>query len=282
MVPLTAEHPDRTRQRVALALERPHPGSPLPSVWSGAPHALRPLVPKRLGPGGELLVTPLAIGLDRTKHVPALPAAPWQEPIGGLPPGEEHRDLDPGRQTLLQACEPVAGSARFLAKAEPRLGSPLSLETPHGVVAEGEPPSIRIGPSTKCEADFDMDGAVGVARVLLALTLAMVVVRCNRFEMTCALVFFTSGVLQAHRERPRVDWGGGGDQGRDGKAADRGSQGVGRPGTDAETVRPLGGIWRIDEEAIQARAGFLSCLRHHEGISYTKDMRPWRLGESEV
>src|SRR5437763_12364929 len=109
MVPLTDEHTDRKRQLVELALERPHQVSPLPSVCSGEQHALIPLVPKRLGPCGELLVTQLAIGLDRTNHVPALPPAPLQETIGGIPTVEEHIDLEPGRQKLLQAFEHVAG-----------------------------------------------------------------------------------------------------------------------------------------------------------------------------
>ena len=127
-----------------------------------------------------------------------------------------------------------------------------------------------------------MHRAVGVARVLLALTLVMVVMIFDRFEMARALVFCASGVIEAHIECPLVGLGGVGDKVRDGKAAERGAQVVGRPRTDAEAVRAIGGVWRIDEEAIQTRKSFMPCLGHNKGISHANHMLQLRLGESEV
>jgi hypothetical protein len=64
------------------------------------------------------------------------------------------------------------------------------METPHGFLAEVEPPIIRLGPCAKCEADLHMHGAIGVGGFLFALALGVIMVVCDGFEMSGALVFF--------------------------------------------------------------------------------------------
>ena len=77
----------------------------LSSVCSGQLHALRPLVPERVGPLGELLVVQLPLGLDRPYHLPALTAAEFEQAIGSIPTVEEYVDLEargPPRLSLRQ------------------------------------------------------------------------------------------------------------------------------------------------------------------------------------
>ena len=52
------------------------------------------------------------------------------------------------------------------------------------------------------------------------------------------------------------------------KMADGRAQVFGRPRTDAQTVRPIGGIWCIDDEAIQTGDGFMPCFRHNQCIGH--------------
>jgi hypothetical protein len=78
MVPLTDEHTDLKRQLGQLPSQGPDQIGPESLVCSGQLHALIPLMPKSVGPLGELLVSQRAIGLDRTHHVPTLTAAEFQ------------------------------------------------------------------------------------------------------------------------------------------------------------------------------------------------------------
>src|SRR4030095_11609903 len=87
MVPVTDEHTDLKRQLGKLPAEGPDQRGPESLVCSGQLDALIPLMSERLGPLRELLVIQLAIGLDRTNHVPALTAAEFQEAIGSIPTG---------------------------------------------------------------------------------------------------------------------------------------------------------------------------------------------------
>lgn len=52
-------------------------------------------MPECVGPLGELLVSQRAIGLDRTKHMPAWTAAKLQQAIGGIPPVKETLPPEP-------------------------------------------------------------------------------------------------------------------------------------------------------------------------------------------
>jgi len=126
-VPLTDEHTDLTRQLGQFPAAGPDQIGPASLVCSGQLHALIPLMPERLGPWRELLVSQLAVGLDRANHLPALTAAEFQEAIGSIPTVAEHRDLEPGQvkaavrppaclgpgwfacESAADAREPVAG-----------------------------------------------------------------------------------------------------------------------------------------------------------------------------
>jgi hypothetical protein len=61
----------------------------------------------------------------------------------------------------------------------------------------------------------------------------------NGFEMPYALIFCAQRVIEAHLQGPMVALVGIGDQVRDDKVADRCPEGFGRPGTDAQRVRPI-------------------------------------------
>jgi hypothetical protein len=101
MVPLTDEDTDRKRQGMEFALALPYEVRALPLVRSGQLDALRPLLPERLGPLGTFLVIQLPMRPDGTHHLPALPAAEFQQAIGGVPTVKEHIDLEArGEQPL--------------------------------------------------------------------------------------------------------------------------------------------------------------------------------------
>jgi hypothetical protein len=87
---------------------------------------------------------------------------------------------------------------------QPLLRDPIAIETPHRLLAEVEPPIIRIGPCTECSTDFHMHGPIGVGGFLCALALRVVMVVLDGFEMPGALVFFVQRVIAAHIARPRV------------------------------------------------------------------------------
>jgi hypothetical protein len=147
---LADEDTDVKRQMVEPPLEGAHQVRALSSVGSGQLHALRPLVSERLGPLGELLVVQLPIGRERTPHLPALTAAECEQALGSIPTVKEPVDLETRGQQLLSRRQPLLSQGCFLAKMEAVLRSPFSIETPHGFLAEVEPPIIGIGPRAKC------------------------------------------------------------------------------------------------------------------------------------
>jgi len=57
---------------------------------------------------------------------------------------------------------------------------------------------------------------------------------------------------------------------------------IGGPGTQAQIISPIRGVWRIDDEPIQTGDGFMACVRHNQRIGHTDDMLPLRLGKAEV
>jgi hypothetical protein len=142
------------------------------------------------------------------------------------------------------------GQRRFLAKAEPLLGDPLFIETPHGLLTEVEPPIVRIGPCTKLETDFNMHGPIRVEGCLFALALRVVMMVFDGFEMSGALVFFAQRIIQAHIESPLVGLVSISHQIRHDKVAERGPQVVGCPGTEAETVGAIGGVRCLNDHTI--------------------------------
>lgn len=80
----------------------------------------------------------------------------------------------------------------MLAQVAPRLRGPRSLETPPGLLAEGEPPIIRIGPCAQGAAALPMHGALGGVGCRLALALGGSLVVGDGCEMAGALVFVAS------------------------------------------------------------------------------------------
>src|SRR5262245_13859273 len=116
---------------------------------------------------------------------------------------------------------------------EALLRSPCAMETPHGLLAAREPPILRRGPCAQGEADLHMHGAIGGGGFLLALALGVIRVVCDGFERAGALVFFTSRVLQTHREGPMGTLVGVGHQVCHDKVAPWSPQVLSRPGTEA-------------------------------------------------
>ena len=127
-----------------------------------------------------------------------------------------------------------------------------------------------------------MHGAIGVVGFLLPLAFGVVVMVVYGFEMPCPLVFCAQRVIQAHIEGPCVGLGGVGDAVRHSKMAYWSPQVFGCPGTEAQTISPIRGIWRIDDESIDTGDSFVPCIRHNQCIGHADDMLPLRLGEAEV
>ena len=129
---------------------------------------------------------------------------------------------------------------------------------------------------------FDMHGAIGVVGVFLPLTLGVVVMVCDRFQMPRPLVFLPQRVIEAHIQRPVMDFVGVGDQVRHRKVADGRTQVFGRPRTHAQTVRPIGRVGCLDKKARQTSDGFMPRFRHNQRIGYAQHMLLLRLGQTEV
>ncbi len=202
MVPLTDEDTDRKRQAMEFAVALPYEVRALPLVCSGQLHALIPLMPERLGPLGEFLVIQLPIRLESAHHMPALPATAFQQAIGGIPTLKEPIDLEARGQQPLSLGKHLVGQGRLLAKAQPLRRSTVAVEPSHRLVTEVEAPIIRIGSLPEFQADFHMDGPVRVDRFLGALTLGVVMMLFDGFEMPRALIFFAQRVIQADIEGP--------------------------------------------------------------------------------
>jgi hypothetical protein len=148
-VPLTDEDTDRNRQRGELALERAHQGGPLPLVCSGQLYTRIPLMPERLGLLGELRVGQLPIRLARPHDIPALSATKFAQAMGGIPTVEQHIDLESRGSPRLPLRQHFLSQRRVLAKAQPLLWGPLSVEMPPRLRAQGESPIVRLGPGTE-------------------------------------------------------------------------------------------------------------------------------------
>jgi hypothetical protein len=189
LVPLTDEHTDRKRQGLELALARSHQGGPLPVVCSGQLSTLIPLRPERWGPLRELLVVQLALGLDCPYHLPAVPVTEFAQAIGGLPTVEQDIALEARGEPRVSLRQHLVGERRFFATAEPLRRAPLPVETPDGLLAPGEPPSIGRGPGAACQVDFPLHGPIGGVGSLFALTLGVVMMVFDGFEMPGPLVF---------------------------------------------------------------------------------------------
>ena len=129
---------------------------------------------------------------------------------------------------------------------------------------------------------FDMHGAIGVVGVFLPLTLGVVVMVCDRFQMPRPLVFLPQRVIEAHIECPILSFVGVGHQVCHRKVADGRAQVFSCPRTDAQTVRPIGRVGRLDHEAIQTGDGFMPRFRHNQRIGYAQHMLLLRLGQTEV
>jgi hypothetical protein len=247
---LTDEDTDRTRQGGELALERAHQGGPLPLVGSGQRYTLIPLRPERLGPWGELLVVQLPIRLARPHDLPALSATTFAHALGGIPTVEPHIELEGRGSQRLQLRQPLLSPCRLLAKAPPLLWGPLSVETPHRLLAPVESPIVRIGPGTQLETDLNRYGPSGVVRARLPRPRGVVMMVCDGFEMPCAPVLFAQRVIQADLERPMVTLVGVSHQVCHETVAQRRADSLGRPGTDAPRVRPMRRVGGLDQESI--------------------------------
>lgn len=154
------------------------------------------------------------------------------------------------------------------------------METPYRLLAEGESPSLRIGPCAECSADFHRHGAMGVVGGLCALALGGGRRVGNRVEMSCAFVLCTPRVIQAPRESPRVTLVGVGHHVGAKKVAERGAEVLGRPGTDAQGVRPMRGGRGIDDDAIDTSHGLMPCCQDDERIGETQPRVPWWLAQT--
>ena len=107
-----------------------------------------------------------------------------------------------------------------------------------------------------------MHGSIGIVWFLFPLALGVVMMVFDRFEMPGAFVFFVQRVIQAHIEGPRVALLGVGQQVCQNKVADRGSEVLGCPGTDAQRVRSIRGVGGIDNKPIDTGNGFMPYFRH--------------------
>ena len=204
MVPLTDKDTDFKRQLVELTLERAHQGGPLPPACRGQLYTLIPLMPERLGLLRELLVIERTIGLDRTNHMPVPTATEFEQAMGSIPTVKEHIDVEPRGQQPLECPQHVLGQHRLLAKTQPLLGGALLVQTPHGLLPQGEAPILGIGACPEFSADFDMHRPIGVAGFFLPLTLGVIVMIGHGFEMSRAFVFFAQRVIQTHIEGPLI------------------------------------------------------------------------------
>jgi hypothetical protein len=111
-----------------------------------------------------------------------------------------------------------------------------------------------------------MHGPIGVVGFLFALALGVVMVVFDGFEMSCALVFCAKRVIQAHIEGPGVYLFGIGHEVLDDKGAEWDPEVVGLLRADTQTVRPVGGVWGIEHQAIQTSDGFMPSFRHNQRL----------------
>src|SRR6267142_498496 len=127
-----------------------------------------------------------------------------------------------------------------------------------------------------------MYGPIGVVGFLFALALRVIMMVFDGFEMPCALIFFAQRVIQAHIEGPLAALVGIGHQVGHDKVTDRRPEVLGCPGTDAQGVRPIGGVRGIDNEAIDPGNGFMPCFRDDQRICEAQHMLPLWLAQTQV
>src|SRR2546425_11757896 len=127
-----------------------------------------------------------------------------------------------------------------------------------------------------------MYGPIGVVGLLFAWALRVIMMVFAGFEMPVALVFFAQRVIQAHIEGPLVALVGIGLQVGHDKVTDRRPEVLGCPGTDAQCVRPIGGVGGIDNEAIDPGNGFMPCFRDDQRIGEAQHMLPLWLAQTQV
>ena len=259
-VPLTDEDTDRKRQGGELAVARAHQGGPLPLVCSGQLYTLRPLMPERVGPVGELLVVQLPLRRDRTPDLPALSATKFAHALGGIPTVEQPIDLESSGEQRLQLRQPRLSQRRVLAKAPPLRWGPLSVETPPRLLAQVTSPIVRRGPGTARSADLNRYGPLGGGGARLPRTRGVVMMGFDGFEMPGAPVFFAQRVIQAAIESPRVTRVGVSHHVCHEHVAQRRAHLLGRPGTDAPRVRPIRRVGGIDQESRETGHGFMPCF----------------------
>jgi hypothetical protein len=282
MVPLTEKDTDCTWPRGKCPLERSHQGGPLPSAWSGELHALIPRRPERWGPLRELLVIERAIGRDRTHHLPVPTATACEPAIGSLPTVQESRDVASRRPQPLECLQHVVGQQRCLAQTPPLVRGSLLVETPHGLLPQGEAPLLGVGTCPAFEADFAMHRSMRVAGLLLPLALGVIVVRGHGFARSRVLVFFASRVIQTPREGPWIGLLGVGHSVSHNTGAHRCPEVLSCPGAHAERIRPMRGVGCLDTKSRQAGKGFLPGFRDHQRIGEAQHMLQLRRGEASL
>ena len=127
-----------------------------------------------------------------------------------------------------------------------------------------------------------MDGAIGVIRFLFALTLGVVMVVFDGFQMSGALIFFAQRIIQAYIESPLIGLVSICHQIRHQKVAEGSPEVFGCPGTEAQRVRPIRGVGGIDDEAIEPSNGFMPYFRDDQDISQAQHMLPLWLTQTEM
>ena len=95
-----------------------------------------------------------------------------------------------------------------------------------------------------------MDGPVGVRRFLGALTLGVVMMIFDGFEMPRALIFFAQRVIQTDIEGPLAALRGRGHQVLYKKSAHRRPYVLRHPGANAQRVGSIRGVGSINDEPI--------------------------------
>jgi hypothetical protein len=248
-VPLTDADTDRNRQGGELAVERAPQVGPLPLVCSGPRYTLIPLMPERLGPWGELLVVQLPIRLERPHDRPALSATQFAHALGGLPPVAQHSDLEGSGSQRRPLRQHLWSPGRVLANAPPRRWGPWSVATPHRLRAQGASPIGRRGPGPKLSTDLNRYGPMGVGRARLPRPLGVVMMVCDGFARPWAPVCFAQRVIQADSESPLVTLVGVSHHVCHANVAQRRADLLGRPGPEAQRVRPSRRVGGIDQES---------------------------------
>ncbi len=276
MVPLPAQATDGKRQLGAVPLERAPQGGPRPPACRGPRSALIPLLPERLGPRRALLVIERGLRLDGTKHLPVPTATAWAPALGSRPTVKEHLAVDSRGPQPRECPQHVLGPPRFLAQTPPRLGGALLVQTPPGLLPQGEAPILGIGACPVCEADCDRHRPMGVAGGLLPLALGVIVMRGHGCERSRVLVVFAPRAIQTHLEGPWSGLLGRGHPVGHAQAAHRCPEVLRGPGAQAERIGPLRGVGGSDTQSVPTGQGFMACVRDHQRLGEAQHLRHLR------